>query len=69
MSQAKTAKGLALDIGEGQQLHISVPQSVDTGKIVITLEHKTGRKARLRISSAEHVVLDLRGERLRVPQG
>lgn len=61
-------RGLALEIREGQRLEIYDAASVDKPKFVINLEHKAGRSARLRISSVDDMIFDLRGERLKVPQ-
>lgn len=65
---ASKTSGLAIEIREGQRLNIYDGSSVDTPRIVINLEHKQGRSARLRIVSGPDIVLDLRGERLKVPQ-
>lgn len=49
--------GVAMDLREGDVVRLELPAgaAVDSEKIVITLEAKTGRKARLRIQADDAV--------------
>ena len=60
--------GVAMDLREGDTVRLELPAgaAVDSGRIVITLEAKTGRKARLRIQADDSVRI-ARPEKAREP--
>lgn len=60
--------GVAMDLREGDTVRLELPAgaAVDCGRIVITLESKTGRKARLRIQADDSVRI-ARPEKQREP--
>lgn len=51
-------EGVVIELGYGDELQIeALARSVDSEKICITLESKSGQKARLRIKAEESVVI------------
>ena len=47
------------ELAAGEVIELTVPKvAVDTGKITLTLEHKSGRHARLRITAGDDVVIN-----------
>jgi hypothetical protein len=50
---------LVVDIAEGERLVVNVPPDLEEGrKLSITMVHKSGRRARLRITTDDDVAID-----------
>jgi hypothetical protein len=50
---------LVVDVAEGERLVVTVPPDHEQGrKLCITMVHKSGRRARLRISTDDDVAID-----------
>lgn len=52
---AKPQTGLVLDMRVGEAICLRSPNGLDSEKIVLILESKDGRKARVRIQAAQSV--------------
>jgi hypothetical protein len=58
-------RGVSMDVRVGEVLEIVPPAgAVDNRKITVTLEHKDGRRARLRITASEDVRIERQDRRL-----
>jgi hypothetical protein len=57
MGQKRRSK--VVEMRRGESVQITVPQvAIDTQKITVTLEHKSGQHARLRIQAGDEVLID-----------
>ncbi|MBA3622868.1 MAG: hypothetical protein H0W48_00055 [Methylibium sp.] len=51
-------RNVVMEIRADESLHIEVPQTEGAQRITLTLEHKSGHRARLRITAPDDVLIN-----------
>lgn len=58
MNGSQRRRSKVVEISRGESLQITVPNvALDSQKITVTLEHKSGQHARLRIQAGDEVII------------